>query len=57
MLRAGRKPTSICPGLFECDRQRLIAMDGLDRMVGVKRSCALYGLSTCLVLMIFGGFD
>ena len=57
MLRVGRKPTSISAGLFECDRERLIAVSGLDRMIGVKRSYALCGLSTCLVLMIFGGFD
>ena len=57
VLRAGRKPTSISAGLFECDLERLIAMSGLDRMITVKRRYALRGLHTSLMLMIFGGFD
>ena len=56
VLRVGRKPTSISAGLFECDWERLIAVSGLDRIITVKRRCALRGLSTCLMLMIFGGF-
>ena len=56
VLSTGRKPISICPGLFECDREPLTAVDGSDRMIGIKRRCALRGLSTCLMLMIFGGF-
>ena len=57
VLRVGRKPAFISTGLFERDRERLIAVSGLDRMITVKRRYVLRGLPTSLMLMIFGGFD
>ena len=57
VLRVDRKPAFISAGLFERDRERLIAVSGLDRMITVKRRYALRGLPTSLMLMIFGGFD